>query len=590
MEYFELVLGLVLGLSLFLFGMNVMGDALKRCGGNRMKSILSSLTSNQFKGFLLGLGVTAVIQSSSATTVMVVGFVNSGMMTLGQTIGIIMGANIGTSVTSWLTGLSGLSQSAASATGVLEFLTPDTWMPILALIGLGLTMFSKKARKADIGMILLGFAVLMVGMDLMSGAVAPLKSNEAFCNLLIAFKNPFLGVLAGMLLTAVLQSSSASVGILQALALSTGAVSYGAAIPIIMGQNIGTCVTALISSVGANKNAKRTAAVHLSFNIIGSLFWLIVFYIVDAFANFAFVDDPINMWGIAGIHTIFNILSFLLLFPFCRQLEKLACLIIRDSKEDEKVNPLDERLLATPSVAVERAESVTAEMAIVACDAFSRSLALLDAYDADAASEIREFEQKADEYEDMLGSYLIRLSSTDMTERDSHAVTKLLHVIGDFERISDHAVNIVESAEEIKEKSVVFSAEAQHELSVLRAAVSEILSLAREAYIKRDLDSAILVEPLEQVVDQLRDQIKLHHILRLQKSECTIEHGFVLSDILTNLERVADHCSNVAACMIELSTHDALDMHRYTHDVREGGEEYRQSFNAYRNKYSLGAK
>ncbi len=588
MDTLQLVLGLVLGLSLFLFGMNIMGDALKRCGGSRMKSILSNLTSSRLKAVLLGLGVTAVIQSSSATTVMVVGFVNSGLMTLGQTIGIIMGANIGTSVTSWLTGLSGLSQSAATATGFLELLTPDTWMPILALIGLCLTMFAKKAGKKDVGMILLGFATLMVGMDLMSGAVSPLRKNEAFCELLIAFKNPFLGVLAGMLLTAVIQSSSASIGILQALALSTGAVSYGAAIPIIMGQNIGTCVTALLSSIGANKNAKRTSVIHLSFNIIGSLFWLIVFYTVNAFADFGFVNSPINMWGIAGIHTVFNILSFLLLFPFCNQLERFARFIIRDSKKDERTSPLDERLLATPSVAVERSESVTGEMARISSAAFADALPLLDAYDEETATKIRADEQSADEYEDMLGSYLIRLSSTDMSERDSHAVTKLLHVIGDFERISDHAVNIVESAEEIRDKKIVFSAEARHELSVLRGAVSEIVSLAESAYRERDLASAALVEPLEQVIDQLRDQIKFRHILRLQKSECTIEHGFVLSDILTNLERVADHCSNIAACILELSAHDALDLHRYTHNVREKGENFRQSYAAYRSKYSLG--
>ncbi len=585
MGIFE-ALELLLGLSLFLFGMNGMGDALKRCGGNRMKSILSSLTSNPFKGFLLGLGVTAIIQSSSATTVMIVGFVNSGMMTLTQTIGVIMGANVGTAATSWLTGLSGI-EGGESLTSVAAWLKPSAWMPILAVIGICISMLAKKERKKDVGYVLLGFAVLMTGMDLMSASVAGLKGDPAFASILTTFENPLLGILAGLVLTAIVQSSSASVGILQTLT-TTGAITYGAAIPIVMGQNIGTCVTALISSVGANKNARRAALIHLYFNILSVIAVYGGFSLLNLILKFSFVGSVIDMWGVAAIHTIFKLIAVFVFAPFAKYLETLACLTIRDKAEDtEKVNMLDDRLLATPSVAVEQAEKVTIAMASLACNTFLNSLSLLESYDERLAAQIRSEESEADEYEDVLGGYLIKLSAHDLSEADSHSVTKLLHVIGDFERISDHAVNVVESAEEIREKKIVFSEEAQRELSVMRNAVTEIVTMAREAYIKRDFATAMLVEPLEQVVDTLRDQIKLRHILRLQKSECTIEHGFVLSDILTNLERVSDHCSNVAACMIELSKHDVLGMHHYTHDVRDGSEDFNQSYRAYLNKYSL---
>ena len=581
------VLTLLCGLALFLYGMNTMGDALKRCGGNRMKSILSSLTSNHFKGFLLGLGVTAVIQSSSATTVMVVGFVNSGVMALSQTIGIIMGANVGTAVTSWLTGLSGIS-GGDTVTSALVWLKPSSWMPLLAVAGLCITMFAKSDRKKDIGHVFLGFSVLMIGMDLMSESVSGLKGDPNFAKILTMFENPLLGILAGLVLTAIVQSSSASVGILQSLT-TTGAITYGAALPIVMGQNIGTCVTALISSIGANKNARRAALIHLYFNIIGVVVVYMSFFVINLIFDFPFVHSTIDMWGVAGVHTIFKIISVILMAPFCRQLERLALLTIKDGpQENEKINMLDDRLLATPSVAVEQAENVTAKMAQIACNAFENSIAVLTSYDEGLAAQIRADESEADEYEDMLGSYLIKLSAQDLSEADSHTVTKLLHAIGDFERISDHAVNIVESAEELRDKKIAFSEEAQRELSVMCGAVGEIVCLARDGYVNRDLESATLVEPLEQVVDYLRDQIKLQHILRLQKNECTIEHGFVLSDILTNLERVADHCSNVAACMIELSTHDTLGLHRYTHDIRTGGENFNQSYRAYLNKYSLG--
>lgn len=579
-------LQLLCGLSLFLFGMNGMGDALKRCGGNRMKSILSSLTSNPFKGFLLGLGVTAIIQSSSATTVMVVGFVNSGLMSLSQTIGIIMGANVGTAVTSWLTGLSGI-EGGESVTSIVAWLKPDAWMPILAVIGICITMLAKSDRKKDVGHVLLGFAVLMTGMDLMSESVAGLKGDPDFASILTMFENPILGILAGLVLTAIVQSSSASVGILQTLT-TTGAITYGAAIPIVMGQNIGTCVTALISSIGANKNARRAALIHLYFNIISVVVVYGGFFLLDLFLDFSFVGKTIDMWGVAGVHTVFKLIAVVVFAPFYKHLETLARLTIKDGAEEtEKVNMLDDRLLATPSVAVEQAEKITAKMALLSCNAFESTLSLLESYDEKIAARVRADESEVDEYEDMLGSYLIKLSSHDLSEIDSHNVTKLLHVIGDFERISDHAVNIVESAEEMREKKLAFSEEAQRELSIMRGAVGEIVSMARDAYVNRDFEAATYVEPLEQVVDHLRDQIKLQHILRLQKSECTIEHGFVLSDILTNLERVADHCSNVAACMIEFSKHDVLGMHHYTHDVREDGDEFNQSYRAYLNKYSL---
>ena len=585
MDIFD-ALQLLCGLSLFLFGMNGMGGALKRCGGNRMKSILSSLTSNPFKGFLLGLGVTAIIQSSSATTVMVVGFVNSGLMTLAQTIGIIMGANVGTAVTSWLTGLSGI-EGGESVTSVIAWLKPSAWMPVLAVIGICTTMLAKSDRKKDVGHVLLGFAVLMTGMDLMSESVAGLKGDPDFAGILTMFENPLLGILAGLVLTAIVQSSSASVGILQTLT-TTGAITYGAAFPIVMGQNIGTCVTALLSSIGANKNARRAALIHLYFNIISVCVVYGGFFTLDLFLNFAFVDKTIDMWGVAAVHTIFKLIAVVVFAPFCKHLETLARLTIKDDPEEtEKVNLLDDRLLATPSVAVEQAEKITARMAHLACTALENSLSLLDAYDEKIAAQIRADESEVDEYEDMLGGYLIKLSAHDLSESDSHSVTKLLHVIGDFERISDHAVNIVESAEELREKRIAFSERAQSELSVMRAAVSETVLMACDAYVKRDFEAAALVEPLEQVVDHLRDQIKMQHILRLQKSECTIEHGFVLSDILNNLERVADHCSNIAACMIELSKHDVLGMHRYTRDIRSGSEDFNQSYRAYLNKYSL---
>ena len=588
------VLTLICGLALFLYGMDVMGDALKKSAGRKLKTILGNLTSNRFKGLLLGLIVTAVIQSSSATTVMVVGFVNSGTMLLSQAVGVIMGANIGTAVTSWLTALNGIEGGADLSW--TQWLKPDAWMPILALIGICLIMFAKKSKMKDMGAILMGFAVLMVGMTLMSDAVGGLKDNDSFKSILTMFKNPLLGVLAGTVLTAIVQSSSASIGILQALS-STGAINFGMAIPIILGQNIGTCVTAMISAAGAGKNGKRTALVHLYFNIIGVVFWLGMYYLVGwilkttgAFDVFTLAESStINMWGIAATHTIFKFLAVGLLFPFSNLLVKLAEKTIKgdDKKGDEYTDMLDDRLLVTPSVALERSRSVAGQMAVVACQYIRNSIDLFRNYESKSADDIREAEGKVDVYEDVLGSYLVKLSSENMDARDSHEVTKLLHIIGDLERISDHSVNLVDSAEEIKDKELVFSEEAEAELDVLFAAVTEIVTITEQALVNSDLELAARIEPLEQVIDDLRDEIKINHIHRLKKSECTVEHGFVLSDILTNLERVSDHCSNIGGCLIEMAKNDTLDLHDYTHRVHLGGLEYKALFTEYKAKYAL---
>ena len=581
------IMELICGLVLFLYGMEVMGDALKQSAGSSLKTTLGKLTSNPFKGFLLGLVVTAIIQSSSATTVMVVGFVNSGTMTLLQSVGVIMGANVGTAVTAWLTGLSELGDAGATASEVVSYLKPDFWMPILALAGLCLYMFVKRGKKKGIGLILLGFAVLMVGMDLMSGSMSSLKENEAFKQILTMFENPILGVLAGLILTAIVQSSSASVGILQAMSKS-GAISFGAAIPIIMGQNIGTCVTALISSLGANKNGKRAALIHLYFNVIAVVIVLSVFYGVNAIFKFDFMRDAVNMWDIALVHTCFKIISVLILGPFYKLLEKLAVLTVRDKKgETTTATLLDERLLDTPAIAVDRATQVTCTMAELSCKTLKDALSMFDSYDPKTANAIRDAETKIDTLEDSLGSYLVKVSACSLDESDSRQVTKLLHIIGDLERISDHAVNIVESAEEMRDKKISFSAEAERELAVMRSAIDEILDITYTALINNDLDTAITVEPLEQVVDDIRDQIKLNHVIRLRKSECTIEHGFILSDLLTNFERVSDHCSNIACCVIEIGAYDALDMHKYLSSIKQSSEVFEENYKLYKDKYSF---
>ena len=582
------ILELIFGLALFLFGMSLMGDALKRSAGNKLKMILGKLTSNVFKGFLLGLVVTAIIQSSSATTVMVVGFVSSGTMTLTQAVGVIMGANLGTAATAWLISLSEIGASGESVSSFMEIFKTTTWVPIIALIGICLLMTAKSSRKKDVAAVLLGFAVLMVGIEYMSGSVAGLKDSVSFRSIMTMLENPVLGLLAGLLVTAIVQSSSASVGILQSLTVS-GTITYGMAIPIVMGQNIGTCVTALISSAGATKDGKRAAFIHLYFNIIGVAVLLPAYYLVNNIASLGISDKTIDMVRVAVVHTAFKIPSILIMSPFTKQLEKLACVTVK-GKNDEEFNMLDERLLATPAIAIERANEVAAKMAQISVDAMRMSINLFEKYDKKTAQLVRDYEDKADKYEDMLGSYLIKLSSRSMSESESHSVTKLLHILGDFERISDHAVNVVESAEEMLDKKIEFSDEAKAELKTLCSAVLEILDLAEKSFIESDISAANMVEPLEQVVDYLRDEIKRRHIKRLQNSVCSIEHGFVLSDILTNLERVADHCSNIAGCVIEVSQHDALDMHEYLKEVKRDGAGFKRMYTNYMKKYSLKAE
>ena len=578
------VLTMIGGLAMFLMGMSLMGDALEKRAGGQLKTLLGKLTSNPLKGFALGMAVTAVIQSSSATTVMVVGFVNSAVMTLKQAIYIIMGANVGTTVTSWLLSLTGLSGDNI----FIQLLKPTSFTPVLALIGIIFYMFIKNDKKKDIGMILLGFSILMFGMDQMSGAVKPLANVPEFTNILLMFSNPIMGVLAGAFLTAVIQSSSASVGILQALS-ATGAITFGSAIPIIMGQNIGTCVTAMISSVGATKNARRAAMVHLYFNIIGSIVMLVLFYVLDGMFNFAFVDQSANQLGIAIVHTVFNVVCTATLLPFGGALEKLACLTIRDDKKPEHFALLDERLFVTPPVAIERSRAVTVMMAEAAVKTLKDSFGLLTEYTPAKAEEVEKGEDVVDHFEDQLGTYLVKLSGLSLSESDSHEVSKLLRMIGDLERISDHAVNIKESAEEMAEKQQKFSAAAQKEIKVMIAAVEETLEVMLNALKSDDLAIARQVEPLEEVIDDLQAKIKRRHTQRLTRGECTIELGFVLNDLLTNLERVSDHCSNVAICMIEIQQ-DAFDTHQYLLDIdKSKSSEYAQQYAAVARKYSLEA-
>ena len=576
------VLELIGGLALFLYGMTAMGNALEKSAGNKLKIFLGKATSNPFMGFLLGLGVTLVIQSSSATTVMVVGFVNSGLMTLSNCIPVILGANLGTSVTAWVLSLQAIEGGSFF---LLNLLKPDAFVPVVAMIGVILFAFQKNAKKKDVGMILLGFAVLMFGMDMMSGAVSVLKGNATFQNLLIAFSNPVLGVIVGTVFTAIIQSSSASVGVLQALS-ATGAVTYATAVPIIMGQNIGTCVSAMISSIGTGKNARRAAVIHLSFNVIATLIILPAFYLIDFFVDFAFLDWQAGYVGIAVVHTGFKLVALALIAPFSRFLEKLSCVIVRDDKKNDETSLLDERFFTVPSVAIDRSKAVALTMAEVAVQSIHDSLKLLDKYDEKDADRIREWESKVDLFEDKLGSYLVKLSSHDMTEADSAEANKLLHVIGDFERISDHAINIIESAEEIHDKNVVFSAEARAELKVITDAVSEIIDMVLVAFRENDLETAFKVEPLEQVIDDLRDYMKRQHVARLRNGECTIELGFVLTDLLTNLERISDHCSNIAGCVLEIA-HDDLDIHKYLRGVKDGDtKEFNEYFEMYKTKYA----
>lgn len=582
------VFTLIGGLALFLYGMNIMSAALEKSAGNKLKSILASMTSNTFKGFLLGLGVTALIQSSSATTVMVVGFVNSGIMTLKQAVGVIMGANLGTSVTSWLLSLSSLGGKGTEGTvsGILDLLSTDTLVPLIAFFAVILIVFQKNARRKDLGMILMGFAVLMFGMEMMSGSVSGLKDNEQFKNALVLFSNPFLGVLVGTVFTAVIQSSSASVGILQALT-ATGVIPLNTAVPIIMGQNIGTCVSAMISSIGASKNAKRAAVIHLSFNVIATLIILPLYYLAVWLIKplGEFVADPTNPLGIAVAHTVFKIFALALLMPFSGLLVKISNFVVRDGKNKGEVQLLDERLIATPAVAIARSKDVTVIMAENAVNSVKTAVGLLSSFNSKVADAIREDENKVDSYEDKLGSYLVKVSYEPMTEKDSNEVSKLLHLIGDFERISDHAVSIAVSAEEISDKKLTFSPEAQKELELLSDAVCEILDLTLESFRTGDLTLAAKVEPLEQVIDRLRDFMKKQHVERLGKQECTIELGFVFSDLITCLERISDHCSNIAGCILEMS-HENMDIHGYLNKVKSGDtKEFNEYFEYYSTKY-----
>lgn len=571
------------GLALFLFGMDVMGKGLEKQAGGRLQIILEKLSSKPLRGFLLGLLVTAVIQSSSATTVMVVGFVNSGVMQLGQAINVIMGANVGTTVTAWILSLSGIEGDS----WWVQILKPANFSPVLALIGIILYMFCKSDRKKDTGSILLGFAILMTGMEAMSDAVAPLSEVPAFTRMFTAFENPILGLLAGAILTGIIQSSSASVGILQALS-ATGAVSYGSAIPIILGQNIGTCVTAMLSSVGTTKNARRAALVHLYFNVIGATGFLVVFYLLRSIFQFQFVELPIDAMGIAVVHTTFNLLATALMLPFARWLEKLAYITIPDepSGKPESFALLDERLLSTPAVAVEQSRNLAGEMASLARTSLLKAMSLTEKWDDKLAAEIEQSEELVDHYEDVLGTYLVHLSSRSMTLDDSREVSKLLNTIADFERIGDHAVNVLKAARELHDKQLRFSEAARQEMQVLTGAVQEALDKTLDAFRKDDVYLAGKVEPIEQVVDELTRELKARHILRLQNGVCTIELGFIFSDLLNNYERVADHCSNVAVAVIEMAQ-DSFDTHEYLASIKAGDAKFAQRLEKYRRRYTV---
>jgi phosphate:Na+ symporter len=576
------ILELIGGLALFLFGMSLMGTGLEKSAGNKLKGFLERLTSKKLNGFLMGLAVTAIIQSSSATTVMVIGFVNSGIMTLKQALHVIMGANVGTTVTAWLLSLAGIQGNNI----FIQLLKPTSFTPILALIGIVFYMFLKNKKKNDIGLILLGFATLIYGMEAMSAAVKPLSQMEGFANLFLLFSNPILGVLVGAIVTGIIQSSSGAVGILQALS-TTGQISIGATIPIIMGQNIGTCVTALISSVGTNKNARRAAIVHLYFNLVGTVFYLSLFAILNRVFSFAFVNQAANPFTIAIIHTIFNLACTALLLPFSELLEKLAYRTIPDDNEKEKVLLLDARLFSTPSIALNRSREIAKEMADTSVKALKMSFGLIDDYNEKVAEKVSALEDQTDIYEDSLGTYLVKLSSQNLSSRDSTEAAKILFLIGEFERIADYASNITKSAQEIYEKKLVFSDQAKNELAVMLSAVEEIVKLAVNSFKENNLTLAAKVDPLEEVIDELKSAIKKQHVGRLQSNECTIELGFVFSDLLTVLERISDHSSNIAGCVIEMS-HDSMNMHDYLHTVKyERNTEFKELFSEYSKKYTL---
>ena len=578
------VLNLLGGLCLFLFGMSLMGQALERRAGSSLRPLLEKMTQSRLKGLLAGLGVTAVIQSSSATTVMVVGFVNSGLMTLRQSIGVIMGANIGTTVTAWILSLSGIEGNSL----LVQMFKPSTFTPILAVIGIVLYLFLKNDKKKDTGMILLGFATLMFGMEAMSAAVSVLRDVPEFSRLFLLFTDPLLGVLAGALLTGIIQSSSASVGILQALA-STGQVTYGAAIPIIMGQNIGTCVTALLSSIGTNKNARRAALVHLNFNVIGATVGIILFYIIRAVAAPLLLTQPATEWGIAVAHSVFNVLCTLVLLSLGGMLEKLVMRLVPEDKKPQREAELDERLLATPALALERCRTLIADMASYAMESMRESLGAVLVCTPKAAENIREDEARTDHYEDIIGSYLVKLSARKIGETDSALAAEYLRLIGDFERIADHSVNILESAEELKNKGISFSPAARQEYQIMSAAVQEVTGLVYTAFVTGDIGAARRIEPLEQVIDDLKEELRTRHIRRMQQGTCGIEAGFIWSDLLTDLERVSDHCSNIACCILEGIDHN-LHRHEVLQSIRENSASFDADYAAFQEKYALAAE
>ena len=582
MDIFSLIM-VAGGLAFFLYGMNIMSTGLERMAGGKLEKLLKSMTDNVFKSLLLGAGITIAIQSSSATTVMLVGLVNSGIMTIEQSVGIIMGSNIGTTLTAWLLSLVGLESSNV----FLKLLKPENFSLIFALIGILLIMTSKKQKKKSIGSILIGFAILMYGMKLMSDAVAPLADMPEFAYVLTAFKNPIIGVLIGALVTGIIQSSAASVGILQALAL-TGSITYGMAIPIIMGQNIGTCVTSLISSIGVNKNAKKVSVVHISFNIIGTVVFMIIYSVCRGLWEVSLLENPINSFGIAVVHSIFNIGTTIILVPFNKLLVFIANLVIPSNAEDEETTIiLDERLLATPSIAISEANSAAAEMARIAKSEIIRALDIMVNYDEDKAEEIVHLENRLDSYEDAVGTYMVKLNGIQLSDSDSLESNKILYAIGDFERLGDHGVNIMYSIRKAYEANLEFTADAKEEIAVLVDAVKEIVYLATQAYIGNNIETAICVEPLEQVIDNIVLSMKSRHMVRLKEGKCSIDMGFILQDILLNCSRISDHCSNIAAAVIEIYERHSYDTHKYLNTVKSGDKIFDDLFEDYSEKYSI---
>ena len=581
------ILGLIGGLALFLYGMELMGDSLKKLAGGKLESILAKLTSNRFKGFLLGFIVTAIIQSSSATTVMLVGFVNSGIMKLGQTISIIMGANIGTTVTAWLLSTADIGEGAST---IMKLFKPTSFTPILAGIGLLMTMLSNKDKNKNTGSMLIGFAILMFGMDAMSGAVEGLKDNQAFTNILTVFSNnPIMGIIVGTIFTAIIQSSSASVGVLQALSI-TCFIPYSTAIPVILGQNIGTTITPIISSISGNTESRRVAISCLYIKMIGVIVVCGIFYLLNYYIGFDFMAQRATAFNIAIVHTLFNIVSTVILLPFCSWIEKLAVKTIRSKEKEHQTDifdTLDERFLTVPAFAVEKCKNLVGNMVMLSIEAFNEAIKLIVSFNSDKFSEIEEIEGAVDKYEDKTSTYLVKIATNQVSAQESKVVTELLHCIGDIERISDHALSIAKAGREIDDKNLQFSSKAKEDISIITAAVTEILDMTSNAFIKNDIELAKRVEPLEQVVDRLKRKIKNGHISRLRQGDCTMELGFILSDLLTNLERISDHCSNIAACIIEMS-HDSLETHEYLNNLKAGGvEEFSKMYEEYKAKYYI---